>query len=220
LANKVRRSGDRPNERSETSSRSAPAVPGTLSDAELVHRLGDTDRAALSELYRRHGRPCYALARRICADAGLAEQVVLDVFVTLWRDPYGYQATSGSVPTWLLTLTHRAAVETVRGAGLVGTAESAVLPAAAACAEQAVAATADEAGQPGRQLTAEQRAVLALAYFGGRTQREIAGLTGVAVDTVKSRMFAGIQRLRSLLNDQDGRDAIAAEGRAIGEVNR
>jgi hypothetical protein len=57
------------------------------SDAELVQRVGDADGAALSQLYQRFVRPCYSLARRICADEGLAEEVVQEVFLTLWRNP-------------------------------------------------------------------------------------------------------------------------------------
>ncbi|HEY2723834.1 MAG TPA: sigma factor, partial [Pseudonocardiaceae bacterium] len=178
---------------------------GDLSDAELVHRLEDADREALGTLYHRHGRPCYALARRVCSDDGVAEQVVLEVFLTLWREPRRFDPGRGSVATWLLTLTHRRAVDTVRRLGIQRPPTEA--PAAGATSGAGL-------------LTTEQREVLALAYFGGCTQREIAALTGIPLETVKSRLFAGIQRLRVLLKDEEGRDAIAAEGRAIGEVNR
>ncbi|MDQ2882252.1 MAG: hypothetical protein M3Y48_13830 [Actinomycetota bacterium] len=70
------------------------------------------------------------------------------------------------------------------------------------------------------RLPVEQRRVLALTYFGGHTQREIAVLTGVPLGTVKSRTFAAVQRLRSLLTDQLGPDALLAEARMVGEVNR
>jgi RNA polymerase sigma-70 factor (ECF subfamily) len=62
--------------------------------------------------------------------------------------------------------------------------------------------------------------VLALAYFGGHTQREIAVITKVPLGTVKSRMFAGVQRLRSLLSEQLGPDALVAEARVAREVGR
>jgi RNA polymerase sigma-70 factor (ECF subfamily) len=70
------------------------------------------------------------------------------------------------------------------------------------------------------RLPVEQRQVLALAYFGGHTQREIAGMTGVPLGTVKSRMFTAVQRLRVLLTDQLEPDALIAEARAVREVNR
>src|SRR5947209_20500614 len=83
------------------------------SDVELVRRLGDADGAALSQLYQRFGRPCYSLARRICADEKLAEDVVQEVFLTLWRDPTRYDPARGGFVTWLLTVTHHRAVDAV-----------------------------------------------------------------------------------------------------------
>jgi RNA polymerase sigma-70 factor (ECF subfamily) len=70
------------------------------------------------------------------------------------------------------------------------------------------------------RLPIAQRQVLALAYFGGHTQSEIAVLTGVPLGTVKSRMFTAVQRLRVLLTDQLGPDALVAEARTVREVNR
>ena len=66
---------------------SATSMAEGPSDAELLRRVRDADEAALSQLYQRFVRPCYSLARRICADEGLAEDVVQEVFLTLWRDP-------------------------------------------------------------------------------------------------------------------------------------
>ena len=77
------------------------------SDAELVRRVRDADGAALSQLYQRFVRPCYSLARRICADEGLAENVVQEVFLTL------YDPARGGFTTWLLTATHHRAVDAV-----------------------------------------------------------------------------------------------------------
>jgi hypothetical protein len=77
-----------------------PAPPATskaegLSDAELVRRVRDADGAALSQLYQRFVRPCYSPARRICADEKLAEDVVQEVFLALWRDPSRYKPSAG-----------------------------------------------------------------------------------------------------------------------------
>jgi RNA polymerase sigma-70 factor (ECF subfamily) len=70
------------------------------------------------------------------------------------------------------------------------------------------------------RLPPEQRQVLALAYFGGHTQREIAVLTGAPLGTVKSRMFTAVQRLRAMLADQLGPDDLVAEARMVREVHR
>ncbi|MGH3793291.1 MAG: RNA polymerase sigma factor [Pseudonocardiaceae bacterium] len=202
---------------------------GEASDAELARRLGDADGEALAQLYQRFGRPCYSLARRICADDGLAEEVVQEVFLTLWRDPRRFDPARGSFATWLLTLIHHKAVDAVRRESTV---RRRVVPAPEAGedwsptpvpgADQAAMArvAAGQVREALHQLPVEQRRVLALAYFGGHTQREIAALTGVPLGTVKSRMFAGVQRLRSLLDGQLGPEAVAAEMHGIGEVNR
>jgi RNA polymerase sigma-70 factor (ECF subfamily) len=195
-----------------------------VSDAELARRLGDSDGEALSQLYQRFGRPCYSLARRICADEGLAEEVVQEVFLTLWRDPRRFDPARGSFATWLLTLIHHKAVDAVRRESTV---RKRVVPAPEAGedwsptpvpgADQAAMArvAAGQVREALHQLPVEQRQVLALAYFGGHTQREIAVLTGVPLGTVKSRMFAGVQRLRSLLDDQLGPETLVAEVRAV-----
>jgi RNA polymerase sigma factor (sigma-70 family) len=204
-----------------------PSTPGEPSDAELVRRLWDADGAALSQLYHRFGRPCYSLARRICADDGLAEDVVQEVFLTLWRDPRRFDPVRGSFATWLLTLIHHKAVDAVRRESTI---RRRVVPAAEAGedwsptpapgADQAAMArvAAGQVREALHRLPFEQRQVLALAYFGGHTQREIAVLTEVPLGTVKSRMFAGVQRLRSLLDDQLGPDALVAEARRVREV--
>jgi RNA polymerase sigma-70 factor (ECF subfamily) len=172
-------------------------------DAELVRRLGDADRAALSALYQRFGQSCYSLARRICADEGLAEDVVQEVFLALWREPTRFDPSRGDFATWLLTLVHHRAVDRVRQQTTVG---------------QGVVAAAGQVHAALDRLPVEQRRVLALAYFGGHTQREIAVLTGVPLDTVRSRMLAAVQRLRSLLTDQVDPGALVAEAQMVREV--
>ena len=214
---------------------SSDPVPPTLSmgegpsDVELVRRLGDADGAALSQLYQRFGRPCYSLARRICADEGLAEDVVQEVFLTLWRDPSRFDPARGGFATWLLTLIHHKAVDAVRREStirrrMVAAPEAGEdwSPTPVPGADQAAMArvAAGQVRAALHRLPVEQRQVLALAYFGGHTQREIAVLTGVPLGTVKSRMFTAVQRLRSLLADQLGPDTLIAEARVVREAKR
>ncbi len=201
-------------------------TPEGPSDAELARRVGDGDGAALAQLYQRFGRPCYSLARRICADEVLAEDVVQEVFLTLWRDPTRFDPSRGGFVTWLLTVTHHKAVDTVRRESTIRrhmvTAPEAgedwspnPVPGADQAAMARVAAGQVRAAL--HRLPVEQRRVLALAYFGGHTQREIAALTDVPLGTVKSRMFTAVQRLRTLLADQLGPDTLLAEARTVRE---
>jgi RNA polymerase sigma-70 factor, ECF subfamily len=231
VADEARSSAPRP-DRWQDTSESTPPVPNMVegpSDAELVRRLRDADGTALSQLYQRFGRPCYSLARRICADEGLAEDVVQEVFLTLWRDPTRFDPSRGSFATWLLTLIHHKAVDAVRREStirrrMVAAPEAGEdwSPTPVPGADQAAMArvAAGQVRAALHRLPVEQRQVLALAYFGGHTQREIAVLTGVPLGTVKSRMFTAVQRLRTLLTDQLGPDALVAEARMVREVNR
>ncbi len=193
--------------------RDRPAVAGgtgpdvDVTDADLVARLLDSDASALDGLYGRHGRAAFSLARRICADESLAEDVVQEVFLVLWRDPGRYDRDRGTVVSWLLTLTHHKAVDAVRREATrrrhhVPTEEpDETLTAAQPSADRAALGSviAEHVRAALRHLPSEQRQALGLAYYGGYTQREVASITGVPIGTVKSRMFTGVAKLRVLL---------------------
>lgn len=162
----------------------------------------------MATLYYRYQRACYSLARRICADDGMSEDVVQEVFLTLWREPGRFDSTRASFATWLLSLIHHKAVDAVRRESTIRrhTVPAAEVgedwtPTPVPGADHAVLAraAAHEVRVALDRLPAEQRDALALAYYGGHTQREVAALLGVPLGTVKSRMFAGVKRLRSLL---------------------
>ncbi|MGH3700206.1 MAG: RNA polymerase sigma factor [Pseudonocardiaceae bacterium] len=231
MADEARSSAPRPDREQAPAEPSPPALSEAEgpSDAELVRRLSNADGAALSQLYQRFGRPCYSLARRICADEGLAEDVVQEVFLTLWRDPTRFDPSRGGFATWLLTLIHHKAVDAVRREStirrrMVAAPEAGEdwSPTPVPGADQAALArvAAGQVRAALHRLPVEQRQVLALAYFGGHTQREIAVLTSVPLGTVKSRMFTAVQRLRTLLADQLGPDTLVAEARVVREVSR
>ena len=231
MADEARSGLPRP-DRAPDAAESAPSAPSPAegpSDAELVRRLCNADGAALSQLYQRFGRPCYSLARRICADEGLAEDVVQEVFLTLWRDPNRFDPSRGGFATWLLTLIHHKAVDAVRRESTIRRRTVAApeagedwSPTPVPGADQAAMArvAAGQVRAALHRLPVEQRQVLALAYFGGHTQREIAVLTGVPLGTVKSRMFTAVQRLRVLLTDQLGPDALVTEAYVTREASR
>lgn len=229
MANDAQPSAQWPDQGNDTSKPAPPAASKAegLSDAELVRRVRDADGAALSQLYQRFVRPCYSLARRICADEKLAEDVVQEVFLTLWRDPTRYDPARGGFATWLLTVTHHRAVDAVRKESTIRRRVVAVpeagkdwSPTPVPGADQAALArvAAGQVRAALHRLPAAQRQVLALAYFGGHTQAEIAVQMGVPLGTVKSRMFTAAQRLRALLTDQlgpDGPETLVAEARTV-----
>ncbi len=181
-----------------------------LADVALAGLIGKGDPDALAELYRRHGAICYRLARRITANDALAEDAVQEAFMGLWRSPEAYLPGRGNLRSWLLGLTHHKAVDFVRRETAQQRRQTAWAaersfdppeedPAAAGLEglrAQKVRAALAELSEP-------QRQALALAYFGGHTQREIAKLTGVPLGTVKTRTFAAMRRLRTHLGTLD-----------------
>jgi len=186
--------------------RRAPGRAGE--DAALVSRVAAGDEPALGALYDRYGGPAYSLARRICADNGLAEDVVQEVFLAFWRAPERFDPQRGSFGTWLLTLVHHKSVDAVRRESTVRRrtvpqsedGEERNAPQGPGADQAALGAVvAGQVRDALGGLPAEQREALALAYYGGYTQREVAALTGVPLGTVKSRMFTGLARLRGAL---------------------
>ncbi|MEU4446528.1 sigma-70 family RNA polymerase sigma factor [Actinosynnema sp. NPDC050801] len=178
-------------------------------DVELAARVTVGDRTAFGELYDRYAKPAYSLARRICVDPGLAEDVVQEAFLALWRNPAAYDRTRGSFGTWLMTVVHHRAVDAVRREN---TQRRRSVPLTDEVSERDVAPAdgADHAALTGvvgaevrealKRLPDDQRQVIALAYLGGYTQIEVAALTGIPLGTVKSRTFAAIRRLRTVLH--------------------
>jgi RNA polymerase sigma-70 factor (ECF subfamily) len=196
-------------------SRSGPGAAASGSAAEragpddraLVVRVVSGDAAALEALYARYGRPCYGLARRILTDEQLAQDVVQEVFLTVWRDAGRFDAGRGAFSSWVLSMTHHKAVDAVRREENLRKRRS---PAEVLETEESRAPAVDDAvwttlrGERVREalqrLPEVQREALVLAYFGGYTQREIAGLTSTPLGTVKTRMLAGMRRMREGLD--------------------
>ena len=190
-----------------------------VSDADLVRRLAAGDPRAMEELYDRYSRPAYSLARRITGEAVFAEEVVQEVFLALWRDPAKFDPTRGGFASWLLATTHHKAVDAVRREQTVrrrrahGPEEADWF--AGAASDSPAVEDAVWTGLRGEQvrkalgtLPAPQRESLTLAYFGGYTQREIAAMTGTPLGTVKTRMLAGMRRLRDLLDGVDDSEGV------------
>jgi len=179
-----------------------------LDDAQLVALVAKRDAGALEALYERFGKVAYSLARRILADETMAQDVVQEVFLSLWRDASRFDPGKGTVSTYLLSMTHHRAVDVVRREENLRrrrTSEDALeyesshqddVEAQVEAAERRTQMRGDLG-----QLPAPQREALLLAYFGGYTQREVAALVGVPLGTVKTRMAAGMRKLKDALRD-------------------
>ena len=173
-----------------------------LSDEALLEALAGNDEAALGELYDRFGRIAYGLALRILRDASLAEDAVQEAFLQIWRGAGTYRPQRAKASTWLLTFVHRRAVDLVRREERrrAEPSESLADPAGPGADEEAALGSRQQIVRAAlRALPSEQRQAIELAYYGGLTQSEVAARLGQPLGTIKSRMFTGLDRLRSLL---------------------
>ncbi len=181
-----------------------PTAYDGLDDRALVARVTEGDGGALEALYARYGRACFGLARRILADEQFAQDVVQEVFLTVWRDAHRFDASRGGFSSWLLSMTHHKAVDAVRREeNLRKRRTTAELleerPVDGPQVHDEVWSTLrrERVREAMQTLPEPQREALVLAYFGGYTQREIAGLTGTPLGTVKTRMLVGMKRLKA-----------------------
>jgi RNA polymerase sigma factor (sigma-70 family) len=177
-------------------------------DAEVMRRIRAGDRTAIDDLYERFRRPAFALARRILGDDVLAEDVLQDVFLSVWRDPAAFDGLRGSFSSWLMAMVHHKAVDAVRREEShrrrrARAEEDLALAAPTQTTDVEDAAwqrlVADRVRAALHELPAPQREALTLAYYGGYTQREVAALTDTPLGTVKTRMLAGMRRLKDTL---------------------
>jgi RNA polymerase sigma-70 factor, ECF subfamily len=175
-----------------------------LSDEALVLLAARSEEAALAELYDRYGRVAYGLALRIVRDPALAEDAVQEAFLVVWRTAPRFVPERGKASTWILTLVHRRAVDAVRREQRrrAESLERAPEPAVGGVEEDAWLRLQRERVQAAlRRLPDAQREALELAYYGGFSQSELAERLGQPLGTIKSRMFAGLSRMRELLGE-------------------
>lgn len=183
-----------------------PVDPGGQDDVALAALVAEGDEGALAALYDRYGSLCYSVALKVTANRALAEEAVQEAFLAFWREG-GYRNARGPVRGFLVALCHHKAVDAVRREGSRARREGtyAALEPSTDDGEVGVEIAAHDARRDGAvrsalgTLAPAQREVLELAYFGGRTQREIAELIGIPLGTVKTRMFAAMRRLQAEL---------------------
>jgi RNA polymerase sigma-70 factor (ECF subfamily) len=179
-------------------------------DHELLRRVAGGDEEAFVALYRRYGPVARALATRILRQSFMAEEIVQEAFLSLWKAPGAYREERGTVRAWLLATVHHRAVDRVRREEAEGRRRSlAVAPPPPDDDPQETVVEAVDAAQRRERvraalqdIPAEQREVLERMYFEGKTQSAIAAELGLPLGTVKSRTLLGMRRLRGMLVDR------------------
>jgi RNA polymerase sigma factor (sigma-70 family) len=181
-----------------------------VADDELLRRVRSGDDHAFRELFARHAPVANAIAHRLVRQTHLAEEIVQEAFLSIWRSPDRYDRSKGSVRSWLMGAVHHRAVDVIRReesqrrrAGQAATALEVVVedPADELVAEVDRPRERALVRQALDGLPEEQRDVIANMYFEGLTQSQIAEQTGLPLGTVKSRTLLGMRRLRGILGD-------------------
>ena len=186
-------------------------------DHDLIAACAEGDEHALGSLYDRFGKVAYRLALRVVRDAALAEDVVQEAFLMVWRQASSFEPSRGKASTWIFTLVHRRAVDVVRRQARF----NALPDQLEAMAPQSVVAESvddDVELQEARRdvraalatLSEVEREVLELAYWGGLTQSEIATKLGIPTGTVKSRTFNALSHLREALSQEPELTAVSS----------
>lgn len=169
-------------------------------------RLIAGDEGALNDIYDQLSSFVYGLALRVVADARAAEDVSQDVFVSVWERPDTFDPERGSLRTWLGTLAHRRAVDHVRReeARRRRAIKDASRPVSTPDVEEMALAlvTAERVRSALAALPDEQRRAIQLAYFGGKTYRQVAEVLGIPEGTAKSRLRLGLRRIADALDDE------------------
>jgi RNA polymerase sigma-70 factor, ECF subfamily len=184
-----------------------PFLARCLADEQLMRLIGeDEDPLAFAVLYERHLGSAFRLALQICSRHAIAEEVVQEAFLALWRNRSQYDRRRGSVRGWLLWIVRNRAIDVLRqtvpyeslppGDELMGE-----LAHAQETADQQVGRREDTRSMLAalELLPHEQGAVIALAYYGGYTHNEIATMLDTPIGTVKGRMRLGLQKMAERL---------------------
>lgn len=182
-----------------------PAPAAAVGAAEaLLLRVARGDARAFEELYELLAPPVYGLALRVVRAPDLAQDVSQEVLVDVWRLAPRFDPARGSALSWVLTMTHRRAVDRVRReeaqAGRTARAASLTDPAGdVVLAELEHGWDAAVVRRALHELTPVQREAIELAYFDGRTHQQVAASLGIPLGTAKTRIRDGLIRLRDAL---------------------
>lgn len=186
-----------------------------LDDLDLHRRVAAGDAQAFEALYRRYAPAAYGLALRVTGQPTLAQDVVHEAFMALWRAPEAYDPSRGPFRTFFLSLVHHRGVDTVRreerlrrrGERAANPADAADEDVAEGVVEEAWLSTRrEEVRRAIRTLPDDQRNVIEMAYFQGKTQARIAEELGIPLGTVKTRTLAAMRKLQRTLVSREGMD--------------
>jgi RNA polymerase sigma-70 factor, ECF subfamily len=184
--------------------------PDELSDEALLTAIAEGAVWAMESLYQRYNRILYSLAYRIVADHQIAEDLLQDTFLSVWKRSTSYSPQSGGARNWLISIVRHRAIDHLRSVRRRSVIQEAPLADIDLDETTSFPDVWDEAWRSVKsmqvraalmKIPAEQRLVIELAYFQGWTHTEIAEGTQTPLGTVKARMRLGLQRLKRALRE-------------------
>lgn len=186
--------------------------PPEARDAELLRAVSAGEEEAFRSLFRRYGPNAMAVAQRIVRQRFLAEEIVQEVFLSVWREPQAYEERRGAFRSWLMAMVHHRAVDAVRREETQRRRAEELVGMESGWEEDPADRVAEEVDLPQErravraamnELPVEQREVVELMYFGGLSQSAIAERLSVPLGTVKSRTLLAMRKLRSALEEPE-----------------
>jgi RNA polymerase sigma-70 factor, ECF subfamily len=180
----------------------------TLADEELMELVQDGEVRAFETIFDRHASAAFSLAYRMCGRPAMAEDIVQESFVSLWRSSAAYDAARGSVRTWVLSVVRNRAIDAFRREAAKATSDLDEQRVAERLPSPELTDREVERRDDARQvrdalkgLPADQRQVIELAFFGGFSHSQIAEMLKLPAGTVKGRMRLGLSKMRFALGD-------------------
>ena len=178
----------------------------SLADADLIVAIESLDVAALGEVYHRLAGAVFALSSRVFVDRTHAEEIVQEVFLRLWEHPERFDGIRGSLRAFLLMETHARSVDRIRAEERRRVRETRAQRDATVSynldLELRDLTVAEQIREAVSELTDQEREAIELAYFGGKTYRQVASLLEQPEGTIKSRIRTGLMHLRHRLLEQ------------------
>jgi RNA polymerase sigma-70 factor (ECF subfamily) len=179
-------------------------ITSTYNEPELISALKLRDEKAFSYLYDNYSGALYSIVKQIIQDTELANDVLQEVFVNIWRRIESYDPAKGRLFTWMLNIARNASIDTVRSKRFQNSKKNQELSDSVnrnSISNQVILPDTDNIGlrKTLENLKDEHRTLIELAYFKGYTHEEIAKMEGIPLGTVKTRIRNALLQLRQFL---------------------
>ena len=178
-----------------------PDTSNKYTEAELVMLLKERQQPAFSYLYDNYSGALYSVILSIIPDRELANDVLQEVFIKIWRQIESYDSTKGRLFTWMMNVTRNASIDMVRSKGFQNNQQNRELTETVYESAGSISVNIDKIGLRNLvyKLKEEYRVLVELAYFQGYTQDDISKILDIPLGTVKTRLRSALIQLREII---------------------